>query len=84
MLTSWPKRQHLIETSASPQMVRTSRSRSGVQAVGDGIQIVVEQARVDVQGHRRGGVAEHALDRLAVRPGLDREARCGVPPGTRL
>jgi hypothetical protein len=32
-----------------------------IQAIGDGVQIVVEQARIDVEGHGRRGVPEESL-----------------------
>jgi hypothetical protein len=63
---------------SSPQVVRIRGSFSLVQAVRDRVQVVAEQARVDVQGHRRGGVPEHPLNRLDGRAGRHGEARRGV------
>ena len=52
----------------------SGQSLPTAQRIGDGIQIVFEEVGVDVEGHRRGRVTEHALDRLHVRSGRDREA----------
>jgi len=41
-----------------------------VQPIGYVVEVVVEQVGVSVEGHRRRGVAEHALDRLTFAPGL--------------
>ncbi len=55
------------------------RALSGrVEGRRDGVEIVVEEVGVRVQGHRRGGVPEHPLDRLDVRPRAHCEARRGV------
>jgi hypothetical protein len=57
--------------AVSPLIVRmifTCGPGGGVQTVGDG---VVEEARVDVEGHSRAGVPEHALDGLHVGSGGD-------------
>src|SRR3954469_10260259 len=65
-----------------PQIVRmilTSGLRGGVQAVGDSVEVVVEEARVDVAGHRRARGAEHPLDGLDVGARGDGEPGGGVP-----
>ena len=51
----------------------------GVHAFGERAEVVVEEPGVDVEGHRRGGVAEHPLDRLDVRATGHEQARGGVP-----
>lgn len=79
MHVSEGQREYLGIEPPSPHLVRTSPRGCLIEAVGNGIQIVPEEARVDVQGHRRGRVTQHPLDRLDVRPGLDREARGRVP-----
>jgi hypothetical protein len=46
---------------------------------GDQVEVIVEEVRADVEGHRRRRVAQHPLDRFDVRAGRDREARRGLP-----
>ena len=49
-----------------------------VQRVTDLVEAVLEEVPVGVQRHGGGGVTEHLLDDLHVRPGRDREAGGGV------
>ncbi|GAA4739721.1 hypothetical protein GCM10023350_25110 [Nocardioides endophyticus] len=49
-----------------------------VHGIADLVEAVVEQVTVGVQGHRRGGVAEHLLDDLHVRAAGDGETGGGV------
>ncbi len=51
----------------------------GVHALGEGAEVVIEEAGVDVEGHRRGGVTDHPLDRFDVGAGGDEKTRGGVP-----
>ena len=44
-----------------------------VERCGDIVEIVIEEIRIDVERHCRGGVAQHALNRLHVRSGLHRK-----------
>ena len=44
--------------------VRASQSRGGVETVSDGVQVVVEQAGVDVQGRRRAEKSAKVVTRL--------------------
>src|ERR671932_843148 len=60
----------------------TSRDRrlvGGVHAFRERAEVVVEEPGVDVEGHRRGGVTEHPLDRLDVRAAGHQQTRGGVP-----
>jgi len=50
---------------------------SSVQAVGDRVEVVLKQAGVHIEGHRRVGVTKHALHGLEV--GGDGETSRGVP-----
>ncbi|AJM77134.1 hypothetical protein APU90_03960 [Rathayibacter toxicus] len=49
---------------------RGFRRACPVERVRDSVKVVVEEVRVDVERHGRGGVAEHPLHRLHVRPEL--------------
>ena len=44
-----------------------------IQCLSNGIQVVIKEVRVYVEGHRCGRVAEHSLDRLHVRARGDSE-----------
>ena len=44
----------------------------------DAVEILLEEVRVDVEGHARGGMSQHALDGFDVRPRGHREARGAV------
>ncbi|MEO6116262.1 MAG: hypothetical protein ABIP33_07755, partial [Pseudolysinimonas sp.] len=46
-----------------------------VEGDGDAVEILIEEIRVDIQGHRGRGVSEHSLHDLDVRAGRHREAR---------
>ncbi|MCS5734273.1 hypothetical protein N1032_11045 [Herbiconiux sp. CPCC 203386] len=49
-----------------------NRTRTGViEGLRDGVEVVVEEVGVGVQGHRCGRVAEHALHCFQVRDGGD-------------
>ena len=52
-------------SDSRPLVSRLGRRR--VQAVGDGVQVIGEQAGVDVQGHGSRRVAEHLLNGFHVR-----------------
>jgi hypothetical protein len=60
-----------------PQCVRSSLDRR-VQAVRYAVQVLVKGVRVDVQSHRRFGVAKHPLDRFHVGARTHGEAGRGV------
>ena len=51
----------------------------GIHAFGKRAEVVVEEPGIDVERHRRRGVAEHPLDRLDVRAAGYQQARGGVP-----
>jgi hypothetical protein len=65
-------------------MFLTRALRGGVQTVGDGVEIAIEEAGVDVERHGRAGGTEHPLDGLDVGAGGHGEASrvcwgsCGV------
>ncbi|MCW3844549.1 hypothetical protein ONA70_31165 [Micromonospora yasonensis] len=69
--TAWaspfPEVDYATASGASPQIVRIPCGDRLVQPVGDRVQVVTEQPRVHVQGHRRRGAPEHPLHRLDVR-----------------
>jgi hypothetical protein len=67
------------DVAQSPQEVRTSADCGFVQAIRDGVQIVVEEPRVDVERHRRRGVPERSLDRLHIGSERHRESGGCVP-----
>ena len=51
-----------------------------VHPIRDTVEVVIEQSGVRVKCHRRrGGMPEHPLHRLHVRPSRDREARRCMP-----
>ena len=52
----------------------TRFGRECVEALGNDVELVTEQAAVDIQSHRGGGVSEHPLHRLDVRPGAHGQA----------
>jgi len=56
-------------------MISTRAARGGVQTVGDGVEIAIEEARADVERHCRAGVTEHPLDGLDASAGRHGEAR---------
>lgn len=66
MLAAEVERPHVRLGSLSPQRVRTSRGRRSVEPVGNRVEVVTEEAGVDVERHRCGRVPEHALDDLDV------------------
>ena len=74
---SWSLRRRPRPHGAHTRLLRCPSG--GVHPVGEPGQIVVEQAGVDVQRHRRRGTPEHALDALDVGPAGDREGGGGVP-----
>ena len=53
------KHRQLADTFA-----HTRDRRSVIQGYRDGVQVVVEQVRIDVQRHRGRGMAEHLLNRF--------------------
>lgn len=55
-----------------------------IQPVGNAVEILVEQVRVDVQRHAGLGVSEHPLNRFDVRVGTDGQARRSVPQIVRM
>jgi hypothetical protein len=56
---------------------RTVGIVSGVHALGEPTEVVVEEPGVDVEGHRGRGVTAHALDRFHVRTTGHQEAGRG-------
>jgi hypothetical protein len=62
----------------APHFAHNFWSAEATQCVSNGVQVIVEEIGVDVESHRRGGVAEHALHCFDVRSGRYCEARGGV------
>ena len=61
-----------------PHFAHTFASAGFVQGDRNRLQVVIEQVRVDVERHRRRGMAEHLLDGLDVRTRRHRETGGGV------
>ena len=63
----------------SPHLVRIQFREGPVELVRNGVEVVGEEACVDVEGHGCRGVPEHLLHRLDVGAGGYGEAGRGVP-----
>ena len=55
------------------------RATRRVHRIGDLIKLVGDQVSVQIEGHRRGLVAEHRLYDLDIRAGRNGQRRWGVP-----
>lgn len=69
----------------SPHLARSGRPAGRVEPIRDGVQVVPEEAGVDVQRHGRRGVPEHALHGMAAaQPSVaSRYLRFGDAPSKR-
>ena len=69
-----------IDNSGLGQGWGNARSRPYlVQPVGDRVEVVLDEIRVDVQGHRCRRMPEHPLHGLHVGAGTHAQRRCCVP-----
>ena len=65
------------DVAVSAQKVCKSSNRGRVEALCQRVRVVVEQPRINIEGHGRGCVSEQALDRFHVRASTGAEARRG-------
>jgi hypothetical protein len=64
-----------IHTTLSSQAESLS-SQPTVETVRNGVEVIAEEARIDVEGHSGGGVPKHQLHRFNVGAGGYSKAGC--------
>ena len=74
---TWAKCGH--ESSRQTPTLANRPHQQSIHRIADGIQIIIKQIRIHVQGHRRALVTELPLHRLDIRAGMHQQRRARMP-----